>query len=85
MATMKDIARIAGVSLSTVSHVVNNSRFVSEEITLKVKKVIEELNYRPSLVARSLKIKETNTIGMIVTTSNNPFFCRSGSPCRTLL
>lgn len=74
MATMKDIARIAGVSLSTVSHVVNNSRFVSEEITLKVKKVIEELNYRPSLVARSLKIKETNTIGMIVTTSNNPFF-----------
>ncbi|AUI66735.1 MULTISPECIES: substrate-binding domain-containing protein [Glaesserella] len=74
MATMKDIARIAGVSLSTVSHVVNNSRFVSEEITQKVKKVIEELNYRPSLVARSLKIKETNTIGMIVTTSNNPFF-----------
>lgn len=74
MATMKDIARLAGVSLSTVSHVVNNSRFVSEEITLKVKKVIEELNYRPSLVARSLKVKETNTIGMIVTTSNNPFF-----------
>ena len=74
MATMKDIARIAGVSLSTVSHVVNNSRFVSEEITLRVKKVIEELNYRPSLVARSLKVKETNTIGMIVTTSNNPFF-----------
>ncbi|OOH87705.1 transcriptional repressor PurR [Pasteurellaceae bacterium 15-036681] len=74
MATMKDIARIAGVSSSTVSHVVNGSRFVSEEITQKVKKVIEELNYRPSLVARSLKVKETNTIGMLVTTSSNPFF-----------
>lgn len=74
MATMKDIARIAQVSLSTVSHVVNGSRFVSPEITAKVQKVIDELNYTPSLVARSLKIKETNTIGMIVTASNNPFF-----------
>ncbi|MCK3655081.1 transcriptional regulator [Pasteurellaceae bacterium Macca] len=74
MATMKDIARIAGVSLSTVSHVVNRSRFVSEGVTQKVQRVIDELNYTPSLVARSLKVKETNTIGMVVTTSNNPFF-----------
>ncbi|WP_373767574.1 substrate-binding domain-containing protein [Glaesserella sp.] len=74
MATMKDIARIAGVSLSTVSHVVNGSRFVSEEITLRVNKVIAELNYTPSFVARSLKMKETSTIGMLVTTSGNPFF-----------
>ena len=74
MATMKDIARIAGVSLSTVSHVVNNTRFVSEEIKQRVQKVIDELNYKPSLVARSLKMKETNTLGMLVTTSNNPFF-----------
>lgn len=74
MATMKDIARLAGVSLSTVSHVVNRSRFVSEAITQRVQKVIDELNYKPSLVARSLKVKETNTLGMIVTASNNPFF-----------
>lgn len=74
MATMKDIARIAKVSLSTVSHVVNGSRFVSPEITAKVQKVIDELHYTPSQVARSLKVKETNTIGMIVTASNNPFF-----------
>lgn len=74
MATMKDIARIAGVSLSTVSHVVNNTRFVSEEIKQRVQKVIDELNYKPSLVARSLKMKETNTLGMLVTASNNPFF-----------
>lgn len=74
MTTMKDIARIAGVSLSTVSHVVNRSRFVSPEITERVQKVIQELNYKPSLLARSLKMKETNTIGMLVTASNNPFF-----------
>lgn len=74
MATMKDIARLAKVSLSTVSHVVNGSRFVSPEITAKVQKVIDELDYKPSQVARSLKIKETNTIGMIVTAGNNPFF-----------
>lgn len=74
MATMKDIARLAGVSLSTVSHVVNQSRFVSPEITERVQKVIRELNYKPSLVARSLKMKETNTLGMLVTASHNPFF-----------
>lgn len=74
MATMKDIARLAGVSLSTVSHVVNGSRFVSPEITERVRKVINELNYKPSLLARSLKMKETNTLGMLVTASSNPFF-----------
>ena len=74
MATMKDIARIAGVSTSTVSHVINNSRFVSDEIRQRIEKVVAELNYTPSLVARSLKVKETNTIGMLVTTSSNPFF-----------
>lgn len=74
MATMKDIARIAKVSTSTVSHVINNSRFVSEEIRERVLTVVEQLNYTPSALARSLKIKETQTIGMLVTTSDNPFF-----------
>lgn len=74
MATMKDIARLAGVSTSTVSHVINGSRFVSDEMRQKIEKVVKELNYKPSLVARSLKIKETNTIGMLVTASSNPFF-----------
>ncbi|OZN24343.1 transcriptional repressor PurR [Actinobacillus seminis] len=74
MATMKDIARIAQVSTSTVSHVINNSRFVSEEIRQKVLGVVEQLDYTPSALARSLKVKETKTIGMLVTTSDNPFF-----------
>ncbi|ARC93631.1 transcriptional repressor PurR [Vibrio coralliilyticus] len=74
MATMKDIARFAGVSTSTVSHVINKSRYVSEEISERVNKAAQELNYTPSALARSLKINRTKTIGMLVTTSTNPFF-----------
>lgn len=71
---MKDVARLAGVSTSTVSHVINKNRYVSESITLRVNNAIKELNYAPSAVARSLKMNRTNTIGMLLTTSNNPFY-----------
>ncbi|WP_339388598.1 substrate-binding domain-containing protein [Vibrio caribbeanicus] len=75
MATMKDIAKLAGVSTSTVSHVINQTRFVSEEISLRVNNAAKALNYyAPSALARSLKVNRTNTIGMLVTTSTNPFF-----------
>lgn len=74
MATMKDVARLAGVSTSTVSHVVNNTRFVSDEIRTRILQAVNELNYSPSALARSLKMNQTRTLGMIVTTSNNPFF-----------
>ncbi len=59
MATMKDVARLAGVSTSTVSHVINKDRFVSEAITAKVEAAIKELNYAPSALARSLKLNQT--------------------------
>lgn len=71
---MKDVARLAGVSTSTVSHVINQNRYVSESVTLRVKNAIEQLNYAPSALARSLKMNRTNTIGMLLTTSNNPFY-----------
>lgn len=74
MATMKDIARLAGVSTSTVSHVINKTRYVSEAISERVNQAAKELNYSPSALARSLKINRTQTIGMLVTTSTNPFF-----------
>lgn len=74
MATMKDVARLAGVSTSTVSHVINKDRFVSEAVTRKVDAAIKELNYAPSALARSLKIKQTRTIGMLITASTNPFY-----------
>ncbi|GEM75822.1 substrate-binding domain-containing protein [Vibrio sagamiensis] len=75
MATMKDVAKLAGVSTSTVSHVINKTRFVSEEISARVNNAAKELNYyAPSALARSLKVNRTKTIGMLVTTSTNPFF-----------
>jgi len=74
MATMKDVARLAGVSTSTVSHVINNDRFVSEAIREKVDAAIKTLNYAPSALARSLKLNQTHTIGMLITASSNPFY-----------
>lgn len=74
MATMKDVARLAGVSTSTVSHVINDNRFVSEAVRKKVLQAVEQLNYSPSALARSLKVNQTRTIGMLVTATTNPFF-----------
>ncbi len=74
MATIKDVARLAGVSTTTVSHVINKTRFVAEVTQQKVMAAVDELNYAPSAVARSLKCNTTRTIGMLVTQSNNPFF-----------
>jgi LacI family purine nucleotide synthesis repressor len=74
MATIKDVARLAGVSTTTVSHVINKTRFVAEKTTEKVWQAVEELNYAPSAVARSLKCNTTRTLGMLVTKSTNPFF-----------
>lgn len=71
---MKDVARLAGVSTSTVSHVINKDRFVSEAITDKVAAAIKTLNYAPSALARSLKLNQTRTIGMLITASTNPFY-----------
>lgn len=75
MATMKDVAKLANVSTSTVSHVMNGTRFVSEDIAKRVQAAAQQLNYHgPSAVARSLKQNRTKTIGMLVTTSTNPFY-----------
>lgn len=74
MATIKDVARMAGVSTTTVSHVINKTRFVAEATQKKVLAAVEDLNYAPSAVARSLKCNTTKTIGMLVTKSTNPFF-----------
>lgn len=74
MTTIKDVAKRAGVSTSTVSHVMNATRFVSDDKRQRVNAAVRELGYRPSSIARSLKVKRTGTIGMLVTTSSNPFF-----------
>lgn len=74
MATIKDVAKLASVSTTTVSHVINKTRFVAEATQKRVWEAVEELNYAPSAVARSLKCNTTRTIGMLVTQSFNPFF-----------
>lgn len=74
MATMKDVAEKAGVSVTTVSHVINETRFVSPQLADRVWKAVESLNYQPNALARSLRRKQTHTIGMIVPDNSNPFF-----------
>ena len=74
MSTIKDVAREAGVSVTTVSHVVNATRAVAPETHARVSAVIHRLGYRPSGIARALKANRTHAIGMLVTTSANPFF-----------
>jgi LacI family transcriptional regulator len=71
---MKQVAERAGVSTSTVSHVINNTRIVSADVRARVLEVIAELRYIPSAVARSLKNDKTHTIGMMVPNNSNPYF-----------
>ncbi|MBD0380225.1 LacI family DNA-binding transcriptional regulator [Paenibacillus sedimenti] len=63
---IKQVAEHAGVSIATVSHVINNTRYVSDEIKRKVYEAMEELDYRPNSAARSLRSQKSNTIGLIV-------------------
>ena len=72
--SIKDVAREAGVSTATVSHVLNNTRFVSDETRLKVVSAIERCNYYPNAHARSLASGRSNTIGLLVSDISNPFF-----------
>lgn len=71
---IRDIARLAGVSTATVSHVINNSRFVSEETKQKVLAAIERNGYTPNAHARSLATKQNHTFGLILSDLSNPFF-----------
>lgn len=74
MSTMKKVAERAGVSTSTVSHVLNNTRVVSADARARVLAVIDEMRYIPSAVARSLKNDKTHTIGMMIPNNSNPYF-----------
>ncbi|NPV52238.1 MAG: LacI family DNA-binding transcriptional regulator [Firmicutes bacterium] len=74
MATIKDVAREAGVSIATVSHVLNNTTLVSEKTAQKVLAAIKKVNYHPNSVARSLVTKVTMTLGIIISNITNPFY-----------
>lgn len=74
MATIREVAESAGVSYATVSHVINNTRVVSQETRERVLAAMTALNYRPNALARSLRQGKTNTIGLVLPDSANPFF-----------
>lgn len=73
-ATIKDVAKDAGVSIATVSRVLNGNYFVSPELIDKVMTSVNKLNYFPNSIARSLKNDATHTIGLIVSDIANSFF-----------
>ncbi|ACJ75148.1 transcriptional regulator, LacI family [Thermosipho africanus TCF52B] len=72
--SIKEVAKKAGVSISTVSRVLNNSAPVSEELRKKVEAAVKELGYYPSNIAKSLRKGKTKTIGFILPDITNPFF-----------
>ncbi len=74
IATIKEVAKRAGVSVSTVSHVVNGTRFVSEELRNRVLPVLDSLDYQPNRLAVGLRKKSSSAIGLIVADITNPFF-----------
>jgi len=73
-ATISDVAKLAGVSKSTVSHVLNDTRFVEGETKARVLRAIAQLNFRPSKIAQSLTTNKTHTIGIIVSDITNHYF-----------
>lgn len=74
MATIRDVAQLSGVSVSTVSRVLNKSGYVNQETEHKVNLAIQTLQYEPSAVARGLASKRSRTIALILSNMMNPFF-----------
>jgi len=74
MINIKDVASEAEVSTSTVSHVINKTRFVSKDTEKKVLKAVKKLKYYPNIQARGLVLGKTNIIGLVVSDISNPFF-----------
>ena len=88
MTTLAEVAIAAGVSPSTVSHVINGTRHVSEATTHAVREAIEALGYRPNAVARSLARASTNAVGVVMAIGANRYFtdivCAVERACREL-
>ena len=75
-ATIKDVARTAGVSTATVSAVINESAYVSPTLTARVLEAVRDLNYAPSQLARRLRTGASGLIAMVVADLSNPFYAR---------
>lgn len=76
MATIKDVAKASGVSVATVSRVINNSTSVSKNTRDSVMQAIKDLNYQPNLLGRNLRRTETRMVLVLLPTISNPFYAR---------
>lgn len=74
MATRADVAQKAGVSSATVSHVINNTKYVSPELKERVEAAIKELNYQPNMMARNLATRQSKHVGILVNDITNPYY-----------
>jgi LacI family transcriptional regulator len=83
--TLRDVAFVAQVSQKTVSNVINNWPFVSEDTRARVQQALSETGYRPSQVARSLVTGRTRTVGIVVPDISNPFFSTAFRGCEDRL
>jgi LacI family transcriptional regulator len=72
--TIKDVAEAAGVSIATVSHVLNKTRFVSPETTVKVNNAIDSLKFKTNPIARNLRSGESRLIGFVVANMEHYFY-----------
>lgn len=78
MPSIKDVAKTAGVSTATVSRVLANHSRIKDETRQRVLEAVERLNYRPNLIARSLRAQKSAKIGLVVSDIRNPFFTAIG-------
>lgn len=76
MATLKDVAKASGLTVGTVSRVLNNRGYISDKTREKVYQVMKDLNYQPNEMARSLSKQKNNTIGIIVPQVEHPYFAK---------
>lgn len=76
MSSIKDVAKEAGVSIATVSRVINGTKRVSDDVRVRVEQAIHDLDYRSNEIARTLKMTKTNRIAVIITSLSRSFFSR---------
>lgn len=74
MATIKQVAELAGVGTSTVSRYLNSNGYISDDAKERIKEACEKLNYMPNELARAMKLQHSKTIGVMIPTICNPFF-----------
>ncbi|WP_309397668.1 LacI family DNA-binding transcriptional regulator [Cerasicoccus maritimus] len=84
MASIKDVAQRAGVSIATVSRMMSNKTFVKEETRERIQVAIDELNYRPNRVAQRLRDSQSHILALIVSDIQNPFFSELARAVETL-